>query len=92
MDVYAASASASTSKPHEVVERAGGWDIVPEGAACGGRGWETEGDGEVGVVGDADIGALLPHLLLEGLSFDASAVLPSFLPSDPSRLAIITPS
>ncbi|KAF7336205.1 hypothetical protein MVEN_02168300 [Mycena venus] len=46
--------TASTSKPYEIVERAGGWDIVPEVGACGVKGSETEEDGEV------DIGDKIP--------------------------------
>ncbi|KAF7328535.1 hypothetical protein MVEN_02541000 [Mycena venus] len=43
--------AASSSKPYELVERAGGWDVVPDGAAYGVKGSETEEDGEVDVVG-----------------------------------------
>jgi hypothetical protein len=34
----------STSTPYVVVERAGGWDVVPEGAAYGVCGSETDED------------------------------------------------
>ncbi|KAJ7833568.1 hypothetical protein B0H13DRAFT_2428251 [Mycena leptocephala] len=43
--------AASNSKPYELIERAGGWDGVPEGAAYGVKGSDTEEDGEVDVVG-----------------------------------------
>ncbi|KAJ6553476.1 hypothetical protein DFH09DRAFT_1280791 [Mycena vulgaris] len=49
-------ASASTSKPYAVFERASGWDVVPEGTTYGVRGPETEEDGDldVDVVGDGN--------------------------------------
>ncbi|KAJ7633759.1 hypothetical protein B0H17DRAFT_511419 [Mycena rosella] len=41
--------TASMSKPYEIVERAGGWDVVPEGVPYGVKGSETEKDREVDV-------------------------------------------
>ncbi|KAF7344071.1 hypothetical protein MVEN_01696700 [Mycena venus] len=41
--------SASTSKPYEIAECAGGWNVVPEGGAYGVKGSETEEDGEMDV-------------------------------------------
>ncbi|KAF7325281.1 hypothetical protein MVEN_02639900 [Mycena venus] len=37
--------AASISKPYETIEHVGGWDIVPDGAAYGVKGSETEEDG-----------------------------------------------
>ncbi|KAJ7328505.1 hypothetical protein DFH08DRAFT_967624 [Mycena albidolilacea] len=50
--LVAASTTASTSKPYEIVERARGWDVVPDGVSYGVKGSETEEEGEV----DADDG------------------------------------
>ncbi|KAJ7934177.1 hypothetical protein B0H13DRAFT_2305900 [Mycena leptocephala] len=40
----------SSSTPYELVERAGEWDVVPEGVAYGVKGSRTEEGGEVDVV------------------------------------------
>jgi hypothetical protein len=42
--------AASSSKPYELVGRAGEWDVVPEGVAYGVKGSGTEEDGEVDLV------------------------------------------
>jgi hypothetical protein len=55
--------AASNSKPYELIERAGGWDGVPEGAAYGVKGSDTEEDGEVDVVGGGiAAGTFLCHI------------------------------
>jgi hypothetical protein len=50
--LMAASTTASTSKPYEIVERARGWDVDHDGVSYGVKGSETEEEGEV----DADDG------------------------------------
>jgi hypothetical protein len=70
------SVNASASRAYEVVERAGGWDVVHEGRGV--RGWETEEDGDgdldgdVDVVGDGDVGAFC----FLSLSFSPSVPFP----------------